>query len=58
MLKYLKEVNAESKNIKWPTKKMTTHFTIGVIIISIIFAIYIAGLDFVFSEITNKFIIK
>lgn len=58
MFKYLKEVNAESKNIKWPTKKVTTYFTAGVIFISIIFAVYIAGLDFVFSEIVNKFIIN
>lgn len=58
MFKYLKEVNAESKNIKWPTKKVTTYFTIGVLVISVIFAVYIAGLDFVFSEITNRFIIK
>lgn len=58
MFKYLKEVNAESKNIKWPTSKTTTYFTVGVILISIVFAIYIAGLDFVFSEITNRFIIN
>ena len=39
-------------------KKITTYFTIGVIFVSIVFAIYIAGLDFVFSETVNKFIIN
>ena len=58
ILSYLKEVNAETKNIKWPTKKVTSYFTIGVILISLLFAVYIGLSDFVFTEIVNKFIVK
>lgn len=58
IITYLQEVNAETKNIKWPTKKVTTYFTVGVIMISLLFAAYIGLLDFVFTEIVNRVIIK
>ncbi len=58
IISYLKEVNAETKNIKWPTKKMTMYFSIGVILISLFFAFYIGLLDFVFTEILDRTILK
>ncbi len=58
IISYLKEVNAETKNIQWPTKKVTTYFTVGVILISLIFASYIGLLDYVFVKIVSKVIIK
>ncbi|PID83459.1 preprotein translocase subunit SecE [Candidatus Campbellbacteria bacterium] len=57
VIEYLKDVNAETKNIKWPTKKITMYFTLGVLAISLFFAIYLGLLDYVFTQITSKFII-
>lgn len=57
VIQYLKDVNAETKNIKWPTKKTTMYFTIGVLAISLFFAIYLGLLDYVFTQITSRFII-
>lgn len=57
VIEYLKDVNAETKNIKWPTRKVTMYFTIGVLVISLFFAAYLGLLDYVFTQITNRFII-
>ncbi len=58
IIKYLKEVNAEVKNIKWPTKKVTMFFSVGVILIALLFAAYVGFLDFVFTEIVNLMILE
>ena len=58
IIKYLRNVHRESKNIQWPTKKVTTLFTVGVIIVSLITIVYIGVLDFAFVEAVNKFLLK
>ncbi len=58
VIKYLKHVYRESKNIQWPTRKVTTLFTVGVIIVSLITIVYIGVLDFAFVEAVNKFLLK
>ena len=57
MINYLKSVGREFKNIQWPTKKITTLFTIGVIIISLVTIIYLGLLDFVFVDLVDRFLI-
>lgn len=47
---FAKGVKSEFKKIIWPTKKDTVNYTIVVIVISIISALIIYGLDFVFTN--------
>lgn len=53
---FLKEVKMEMKKVNWPTKKETIRYTLIVIGISIAIAIYLGGLDFIFTTILNKFV--
>jgi preprotein translocase subunit SecE len=55
---FLKEARVELKKVKWPTKKETLQYTLVVIIISIAVAIYLGGLDYIFSFILKKFIVR
>ena len=54
---YLKGVNSELKKVNWPTKQETTKYTLIVIGVSFAVAIFLGGLDFLFTWIIGKFII-
>jgi len=53
---FLKEVGMEMKKVNWPTKKDTLKNTLIVIGISIVLAIFLGGLDFLFTTLLNKFV--
>ena len=58
MLTYLKAVVREFKNIKWPSTKVAIYYTLGVIFVSVITAVYIGVLDIAFIDIVEKYLIK
>jgi len=47
---FLKEVRAEMNNVSWPSKQETTRLTGVVIGVSLIVAIFIGILDFLFTN--------
>ena len=53
---FFKEVQIEIKRINWPTKKETIRYTLIVILVSIIVAIFLGGIDFIFTRFLDKFI--
>ncbi len=56
LIKYLKETHAELKFVKWPTQRQTLVYTILVIFISLLTAVYLGVFDFIFSTGINKLI--
>ena len=56
IISYIKEVKAESKNVKWPSKKQIINYTLVVIVLSIILALYVGGLDALFAKLLSKII--
>lgn len=56
VISYLSSVRTEAKFIKWPTSKTTTYFTVGILFVSIISAIYLWILDMSFTELLTRFI--
>ncbi len=56
LIQYVKDTNAEMKHVSWPTQKQTTIFTILVIIISIVIALYIGAFDYFFTGALNVII--
>ena len=46
---YLKDAWKEIRKVSWPTKKETRQYTYLVIGISIVTAIYLGGLDYLFN---------
>ncbi len=46
---YIKESLAEMKKVTWPTKKETQQYSILVLVISIVVALYLGLLDYIFN---------
>ena len=54
---FLKEVEAELKKVNWPTRKETIKYTLVVIAMLLIVALFLGGVDFLFTRILNWFIL-
>lgn len=50
---YLFGVRAEMTHVKWPSTKQAIGYTALVIIISLLVAAYLGGLDFLFAQVTE-----
>ncbi|MFH1036926.1 MAG: preprotein translocase subunit SecE [Patescibacteria group bacterium] len=53
---FFKEVAIEMKKVNWPTRQETIKYTLIVLGISVGVAIYLGGLDFLFTTILNRFV--
>jgi len=53
---FLKEVKTEIKKVNWPTKKETLRYTLIIIVVSIVTAVFLGGLDFVLTTFLNKLV--
>lgn len=54
---FLKEVRVELKKVNWPTRKQTVKYTLIVIGVSFAVAIFLGGLDFLFTWIISNFLL-
>ncbi len=54
---FLKEVKVELKKVNWPTKQETIKHTLIIIGVSLAVAIFLGGLDFIFTWLIQKFVI-
>jgi len=50
LLLYLKQVKVESKKINWPSREKAMRYSLVVIAIAGVVAIFLGGLDFLFSS--------
>jgi preprotein translocase subunit SecE len=57
IVSFLKEVRLEVKKVNWPTRGEAIKYTVTVIAVSLAVAIFLGGLDFVFTTLLNKFVI-
>lgn len=55
-LVFLKEVRTEMEKVSWPNRQQAIRLTLIVIAISIVVAIFIGGLDFIFAKIMELLI--
>lgn len=56
LIQYLKETKAELKEVVFPTSKQTITFTIIVIVISVIVAILLGGIDAALQVLLEKIV--
>jgi preprotein translocase subunit SecE len=54
---FLKETRVELKKVNWPTRKETVKYTLIVIGLSFAVALFLGGLDFLFTLLITKFLI-
>jgi preprotein translocase subunit SecE len=45
---YLSDTRGELRHVSWPTQRQTTIYTILVILLSVVTAVYLGVLDFLF----------
>jgi len=57
IITFLKEVKLEIKKINWPTRQQTVRYTLIVLGISVVVALFLGGLDFLFTFLLNEFIL-
>lgn len=57
-IQFFQEAKAELMKVNWPTKKQTINYTGLVVAVSIAVALFLGGLDYLFSYILKTFIIK
>lgn len=55
---FLKEVHLEMKKVNWPSYQETVKYTLIVIGISLLVAAFLSTLDFIFTALLNKFILR
>jgi preprotein translocase SecE subunit len=53
---YLKNVRGELSHVVWPDRNQAIIHTGLIILVSAIVALYISGLDYVFSSVVNRLI--
>jgi len=49
LINYIKETRGEMKHVSWPTRRQAISFTVIVVVLSIVVAIFLGVFDFVFS---------
>ncbi len=56
VLIYFKEVKSEMSKVTWPTRKETIHYTLIVIGISFVVALFLGGLDYFFTFVVRTLV--
>ena len=56
-INYLKDTRAELTHVSWPTRKQAIAFTLVVILVSVLTAVFLGLVDYVFSLILQKFVL-
>ena len=56
--RWASDIISELRKVTWPTRQETTHLTVVVIIISLLFAIVLGAADFAFSWIVEQTILR
>jgi len=58
LFNYLSASRAELTKVTWPNRRQTIRLTLVVIVFSLTFAAILGSLDFVFSTVIQKVVIK
>jgi preprotein translocase subunit SecE len=51
VIRYLRETRAELRKVSWPTQKEALNLTYIVLLVTLVFALVLGFLDYVFSQI-------
>ncbi|MEK7082428.1 MAG: preprotein translocase subunit SecE [Patescibacteria group bacterium] len=54
---FLKESRTELKKVRWPTREQTIQYTLAIIIVSGILALFLGALDYLLQFIVNTFLL-
>lgn len=55
-INYIKDTVAEMKHVSWPTNKQATTYTVLVVVVSAVAAMYLGVFDYLFQQGLNWFV--
>jgi len=55
-IQYLKDTKGELKHVSWPTRRQSTYFTVLVIVLSLITAVFLGIFDTIFTKLLGLII--
>jgi len=55
-IQYLKDTKGELKHVSWPTRKQVVYFTILVVILSLLTAVFLGVFDTIFSKLLEMIV--
>ena len=55
---FFKEVYVELRKVNWLTRNEVFRYTLIVLAVTVIVSMFLGGLDFIFSELIKKFIVR
>lgn len=58
LITFFQEAKVELSRVNWPGRKEIVRYTILVVIISLVLALFLGGLDFLFSFLVEKYLIS
>ncbi len=50
---YLRDTAAEMQHVKWPTRVQTITYTILVVVVSAVVALFLGAFDYAFTQLLN-----
>ena len=56
-VEFLKEARLELKKVTWPSRRETTRYTVAVVVMSLVVAAFLGGLDVLFTFLLNTFVL-
>jgi len=56
LIQFIEESYIELRKVTWPSKEQVINYTVAVIFISIVVALFLGSLDMFFSSIIEKFL--
>ncbi len=57
-LEFLREAKAELLRVSWPSRKEMIHYTVVVVMISFVAAVFLGTLDSLFSYLAQRFLFQ
>lgn len=58
IVSFLREAKAELLKVNWPNQKQIVQYTILVLVISLVVAIFLGSLDMLFSRIVETYFLR
>lgn len=55
---FLRDVKVELSRVSWPTKKQTVQYTVAVVVMSMVVALFLGAWDAIFGLALNKILLR
>jgi preprotein translocase subunit SecE len=58
LLDYIRDTKGEMKHVSWPTKSQVIAYTLIVLVLSVVLALYLGFFDYIFTQVIDRLFIK